>query len=129
MLSQKWEFGCAKASYKAKLTETIESEYKDDFNLSIKVHTDNGRDDVQPVPLAVYTINKKDELHKGIIFVAEILEGDIELNDKKHINYRFVKEEDIEKLEKEGLEFVPDAIDTMKKAFRVIKEIQNGKKT
>ena len=124
-LPGKWEFGCAKANYTSELVETIECDYKKDFNLTIKVLTDMDRLDKQPIPLAVYTINRNGELHKGIIFLAEIIDGDVILDEKKHQDYKFISEEDISGLAEN--ELVSDAIDTIKKSFKLIKEIKSGK--
>lgn len=123
-LPGKWEFGCVKANAVSDLAQTIENEYKEDFNIEIKLHMDSTREDAQPVPLAVYKIEKNNELHKGIIFIAKIIGGDLQLNDKKHQIYKFIREEDINSLK--ANECVLDAIDTLKKAFIKIKEIQNG---
>lgn len=117
-LPGKWEFGCAKANYTMDLVEIIQNEYKEDFGIDIKLVLDENRSDKQPIPLAVYTINRKEELHKGIIFIADIVGGEIDLKEsKKHTDYKFVREKDLITMEKEGMEFVPDALDTMKKAF------------
>ena len=123
----KWEFGCAKANYSSELVETIESEYKKDFNIQIKIYTDTNREDEQPMPLAVYTINKEERLHKGIIFLADIIGGEIQLNERKHQEYKFISESEYDKLRKEDL--VSDAIDTMDKAFKLRRKIKNESET
>lgn len=117
----KWEFGCAKANYEECLSDTIVKEYKRDFNVDISLCTDNNRKDEQPIPIAVYTINKNSEMHKGVIFIANIISEDINLNSKKHVNYRFVGKEEIDSLNED--DYVPDAIDTMKKAFKLYEEV------
>ena len=120
-LPLKWEFGCAKANYEECLTDTIVEEYKRDFNVDISLCTDNSRKDEQPIPIAVYTINKNSEMHKGVIFIADIVSGNINLNNKKHIKYRFVGKEELESLNED--DYVPDAIDTMRKAFKLYEEV------
>lgn len=117
----KWEFGCAKANYSEPIVDTIIKEYKNDFNLDILLYTDNDRNDVQPVPIAVYTINKKSEMHKGIIFIAKLQSDQITLNGSKHIQYRFISKDELTSIN--AVDFVPDAIDTMRKAFDLYEEV------
>lgn len=116
----KWEFGCAKANYSEHIYDTVKREYKDDFNIDIELFTDKNREDSQPLPIAVYTMNKKSELHKGIIFIANMHYDEIKLDSEKHEEYRFIREEDLSSLDKD--EYVPDALDTMEKAFRLYRE-------
>lgn len=126
-LPGKWEFGCAKANYTVDLVEIIQNEYKQDFGIEIKLMLDENRIDKQPVPLAVYTIKRNEEIHKGIIFIADIIGGEVDLTEsKKHEKYRFVKESEISDLEKENIEFVPDALDTMRKAFDLRRKIKES---
>lgn len=123
LLPGKWEFGCAKASANAELSRTIEEEYARDFAIKICLDMDRTRKDVQPRPLAVYQIEKNNELHKGIIFLAKIVSGDVVLNTKKHFAYRMISEEEIELFKDE--ECVSDFKQTLRMAFEMIKE---GKK-
>ena len=60
-------------------------------------------------------------MHKGVIFIADIVSGNINLNNKKHIKYRFVGKEELESLNED--DYVPDAIDTMRKAFKLYEEV------
>lgn len=117
----KWEFGCAKANYSEELVDTIKQEYKRDFNVDISLCTDDNRNDKQPIPIAVYTINKNSETHKGIIFIAKLQSDEVILNSNKHIKYRFVSKEELLSINEE--DFVPDAMDTMKKAFDFYEEV------
>jgi hypothetical protein len=122
-----WEFGCAKASSDKGIEEIIKEEYKRDFGIDIEVYIDKDRTkDQQPVPLAIYTIKKKNEMHKGIIFAAKIIgNAEVKLNKKKHSDYRFISLDELEngKIETENL--VPDAIDTLHKVFNIIMERKN----
>lgn len=119
LLPGKWEFGCAKASSNAELSRTIEEEYARDFAIHICLEMDGTRKDVQPKPLAVYQIEKDNELHKGIIFLARIVSGEVALNKKKHSNYRMISESEIEEFKDE--ECVSDFKQTLKMAFEIIK--------
>jgi len=121
LLPGKWEFGCAKANSQTELAKTIEEEYAMDFGIEIKLEVDETRIDVQPVPIAVYKIEKHDELHKGIIFLARIVsDNEIRLNVKKHCEYRLINELEIDLFRDE--ECVSDFKNTLKKAFKMIKE-------
>ena len=122
-----WEFGCAKASSDKGIEEVIKEEYKRDFGIDIKIYVDKDRTkDQQPVPLAIYTIKKRNEMHKGIIFAAKIIGNtEVKLNDKKHSEFRFISSYDLENGKIEAEDLVPDAIDTLHKVFKIIKEKKN----
>lgn len=116
-----WEFGCAKANPQQDIIASIQDEYQRDFGLDIRLVLDSGRKEKLPTPIAIYQIQKGESLHKGIIFIAEIVQDtDIHLNPQKHSKYRYIKEEEIEKFSDKT---VPDFIDTLKKGFQYI----NGK--
>ncbi|WP_442560768.1 hypothetical protein [Catonella sp.] len=126
-----WEFGCAKASYDKSISEILKEEYKSDFGIDIEVQLDeNRKEDKQPIPLAVYTIKKNNEIHKGIIFIAKIVGNtEVRLDEKKHSEYIFISAEDLKNNDKvNAQDFVPDALDTMYKAFKIIKEKGNENK-
>ena len=120
----KWEFGCAKASSDKGIEEIIKEEYKRDFGIDIKIYVDKDRtEDKQPVPLAIYTIKKKNEMQKGIIFVAKIIGNtEVKLNDKKHSDFRFISFDDLKNGKIEAEDLVPDAKDTLLKVFKFIEE-------
>lgn len=120
-LANKWEFGCAKASLVREIKESIVSEYKEDFGIDIEVLTDNNRRDQQPVPLAVYSMEKNGDQHKGVIFLAKIIGGEITINKIKHQKYRLIKESEVETINED--EYVNDAKDSLKKAFKMINDI------
>lgn len=120
-LPGKWEFGCAKANLRTEIGATICREYKQDFGIDIEIVMDQNRADSQPIPLAVYSIEKNQELHKGIIFLAKIIGGNLTLNRYKHQDYKYITESELPTLNK--LEYVNDALDTMQKAFKLINEL------
>ena len=122
-----WEFGCAKANCKESLVETIVNDYKADFGIDIELYMDEtGTYDRQPIPIAVYTIEKKPELHKGIIFVAKIKNEKPTLDFMKHDKFMFDSEADLDKEEfYSDKTFVPDAPATMHKVFEYIKSTKN----
>lgn len=121
-LANKWEFGCAKASLFREIKESIVSEYKEDFGIDISVLIDNDRKDSQPIPLAVYTMEKNGDQHKGVIFLAKIEGGEIRINTNKHQRYKFIKESDIDTLCED--DYVNDAKDTLIKAFARINDME-----
>ncbi len=121
ILESKWEFGCAKANPKMELVESIIEEYEKDFGIVIQPLMDTTRSDAQPIPLAVYKIEKQNELHKGVIFLAKIVSGTVTLNPKKHCEFHMICEEDIDAYEDDDC--VPDMKATLKIAFEKIKEI------
>ena len=73
----------------------------------------------------VRVIEKNGELHKGLIFLAKIAGGAIRLNAKKHKEYRYINELELDGLIEE--ECVSDMKDTLRKAFLMIKENGDGK--
>lgn len=117
----KWEFGCAKANYSEQLVDTVMQQYKRDFNLDITLYTDSHRNDEQLVPIAIYTIDKKIEMHKGIIFIALMKTNDVIIKSGKYVDYKFVSRKDLVTINED--DYVPDALDTMKKAFDLYEEV------
>ena len=97
------------------------------MDIDIEVYIDKDRTkDRQPIPLAIYTIKKKNEMHKGIIFAAKIIgNAEVKLNNKKHSDYRFISLDDLENGKIETEDLVPDAIDTLHKVFNIIMERKN----
>lgn len=120
----KWEFGCAKASMDLDISESIENEYKEDFNLDIKIIKDETREDNEPIPLAVYQIQKDNGLHKGIIFLAttEVDEESYSFyKSKKHSQIKWIKESEIDNFTEDA---VKDFRKTLVMAFEKIKELE-----
>lgn len=120
-----WEFGCAKASLTHELTESIKLEYKQDFNLEVKPVTDASRKDAQPMPIAIYQVEKKNGLHKGVICLAKII-GNYEINEfrptAKHDAVRWITEDQIENFSEKS---IPDFKQTLQQAFNMIKKFKN----
>ena len=116
-MPNKWEFGCAKANYSEELVETLKKEYKKDFNIDIDLNIDESRENKQPVPLAIFTVEKNSEKHKGIIFMAKFNSKDVIKPDtNKYITYKLVKEDELETLDEK--DFVPDSFNTIYKALK-----------
>lgn len=118
-----WEFGCAKANYKDRIIDTIKNEYKEDFNIDIDPVCYENRDEKQPIPIAVYEIEKDSDIHKGVIFIAECKndESMSRMNDK-HDEIRWITEKEIENFKDE--ECVSDFKNTINIAFKKIKEMR-----
>ena len=65
-------------------------------------------------------------MHKGIIFAAKIIGNtEVKLNDKKHSDFRFISLGDLENGKIAAEDLVPDAIDTLHKVSKIIKEKKN----
>ena len=77
------------------------------------------------MPVAMYKIEKEEELHKGVIVLAKILQGKVVIDKGKHSEYRMITEDEVESLDKE--ECVPDLKNTLKLAFSRYKEWGNIK--
>lgn len=71
--TDKWEFGCAHANVDKNLIDSIEDDYKRDFGIDIEVIKKTNRRDDEPIPIALYQIIKSEQLQKGVIVVAKIL--------------------------------------------------------
>ena len=69
------DFGCVRASSGKTMSTILTEEYEKYFGVKIRLIMDPARTDRQPVPLAVYELDRKDNFKKGIIFMAEIAEG------------------------------------------------------
>ncbi len=121
-----WEFGCAKANYKDHIIDTIKNEYKEDFNIDIEPICYEDRDEKQPIPIAVYEIEKDSDIHKGVIFIAECKTDEpiVHMNDK-HDEVRWITEEEIENFKDE--ECVLDFKNTINIAFKKIKEMRENR--
>ncbi len=122
-----WEFGCAKASINKDFATQIKEEYKQDFNIDIEPIMDETREMKEPIPIALYHIERNEgKQDKGIIVLAEIV-GDYNIESfketEKHSELKWVIENEI--LPMEALESaVPDFKRTLEEAF---KRIQNLK--
>lgn len=117
-----WEFGCAKGTLEKSLAEQIEEEYKNDFEIKIKIQCNKEREDKQPIPLAIYEIDSEQGKDKGIITLAEIVE-DYKVENfrrtKKHSEVRWIQEDKIEEFDEPA---VADFKNTLKLVFNKIKE-------
>ena len=69
----RWEFGCAKASGKEPLVQSIQEHYQKAFGAEIELVMNSSRQELQPLPIAVYELQKAaDNILKGMIFVARV---------------------------------------------------------
>lgn len=114
-----WEFGCAKASVDKNLCDSVKQDYKNDFGIDIEIVCDNGREDKEPKPIALYQIEKVDKIQKGVIVAAKVI-NNVEKVDEiinargKHEKYMWISEEEIEKFNEPAIN---DFKDTLKKVF------------
>lgn len=130
-LNELWEFGCARASIERKLCDSIQEDYQRDFGLELELVCDKDRDDIEPVPIALYQVDKSNKrknamkLQKGVIVVGKIKGGkegldEIIQNSKKHEAYKWISEAEVEGFT-EGA--ISDFKDTLKKVFTKWNEI------
>lgn len=114
-----WEFGCAKANIEKSLCESIIEDYKNDFGLDIEVICDGNREDTEPVPIALYQIDKVEKLQKGVIVIAKIKGNTDKLQEtiqfrKKHEKYQWISEEEIDGFNESAIH---DFKDTLRRVF------------
>ena len=129
-LGGKWEFGCAKAVLDKSIVEKIKEEYKQDFDIQIEPILDNSREMKEPIPLALYHINRDNEdskMDKGIITLAEIV-GDYDIRSFKatikHEKVQWITESDLKSVEKDLEYMIPDFKRTLMQSFEKIKELK-----
>ncbi|UZP03335.1 hypothetical protein JW813_16745 [Clostridium botulinum] len=116
-----WEFGCIKSTKNNTIKECLENFYKDEFNITIELIMEKDRTDCQPIPLSIYSVNKHEGIHKGIIFLAKVLDmTHMNFNDfKKHCEIRWINENDVQTFNEDT---VPDFKNSLNKAFKYIKD-------
>lgn len=119
----KWEFGCSKASMEVGICESIVNDYKEDFDLDIEVVVDSKREDREPIPLAIYQIQKDNGLHKGIILLAVVDVDEINYffnPSKKHTQIKWIEESEISGFSEDC---VSDFKITLEMAFEKVREL------
>lgn len=116
-----WEFGCAKASLHLNLSDSIISEYKDDFGITVQPILNYDRHDKEPDPIAMYEVEKQNGLHKGVIVLAKIVEPfnvDTFVPSHKHQKLMWIEEKGIDTFSEKC---VPDFKETLRFVFDKIK--------
>lgn len=97
---EKWEFGCAKLSSDKTLAKSMEDYYKETYGLEIELIIDKNRQEKQPIPIAVYELEDQNNIKKGVIFVAKVVNS-INVQDfraeKSHDSIEWIGQEDISK--------------------------------
>lgn len=114
-----WEFGCAKASIEFDLVDSLEQEYFEDFGIRIKLVCDKTRNDTEPIPIALYQLNKVDKKQKGVITVAKIIDGQDRIEEyirehDKHSDIYWISQEEVEDFNEAAVE---DFKNTLKTVF------------
>ncbi len=97
----RWEFGCAKANGTTSLKTTVIDYYKNNFGIDIELCLDNARQDKQPIPIAVYELENSYMVKKGIIFIAKILNKNIEQTfrpNNSHTEIKLVSQEELNQI-------------------------------
>ena len=113
-----WEFGCARASTDTSLEESIKKDYENDLGIKIDIVKSLNRENEEPVPLALYEIEKTDKLQKGVIVVAKIINSDhldekVKMSDK-HSEYKWIGQDDVDGFNEKS---VSDLNQTMEEVF------------
>ena len=118
-----WEFGCAKGTLETSLAEQIEGEYRKDFGIEIRVQCNKEREDIQPIPLAMYEVESVQGKDKGIITMAEIIEkyNTTNFSGNKHSMVRWIEEKEIEQFSEPA---VADFKNTLRLVFEKLKEME-----
>lgn len=114
---EKWEFGCAKLSSEKRIVNSITEYYRETFGLEIELVVDENRSDNQPIPIAVYELKNQENIKKGIIFVAKVINkiGSEDFRaEKSHDCIKWISEKDIYQYKDDS---VSDFEDTLKKVF------------
>ena len=120
-----WEFGCAKANTEKNPYDSIKEDYKNDFGIDIAIICNNERIDIEPMPIALYQINKWDKFQKGVIVAAKIVENKDKIDEAirkkgKHEKYRWISEQEVETFDEPAIN---DFKNTLKKVFSMWDEI------
>lgn len=127
-----WEFGCAKAVIDKTIAQRLKEEYKEDFGIDIEPVLDENRTLQEPIPLAIYYVNRSDQDNnnhkkdKGIITLAKITSDYNPANfqpTKKHEQVCWVSETDLTNIESLFEKRVPDFEQTLRAAFKTIKTL------
>lgn len=128
-LGGKWEFGCAKANIDKSIEQKIKEEYAQDFNIKIEPILDEKRSMKEPLPIALYSVShspRSEKKDKGIITLARII-GDYNPNTfhatNKHSEVRWINETDLDNIEVNFANAVPDFKQTLIAAFDKIKSL------
>lgn len=132
-----WEFGCAKAVIDKSIAQKIKEEYRQDFGIEVEPVLDEARDIKEPVPLALYQAvhdpqnSEPEKQDKGIITLARIVQ-EFDLKNfeptRKHEKVAWITETDLPDIEKRFEKRVPDFEQSLKEAFKKIKELSKEKK-
>lgn len=112
---QKWEFGCAKAESGVKLVDSIKEYYLEKFGLEIELVVNRERNEVQPLPIAIYEIDAQGKNKKGVIFVAAVKQKGECRSVPSHECAEWIKENELGTIKKEDA--VEDFHNTLRTVF------------
>ncbi|MDL2302177.1 hypothetical protein LJC58_07475 [Lachnospiraceae bacterium OttesenSCG-928-D06] len=120
-----WEFGCAKANIEQNLSDSIIEEYKNDFGIDIEIICDQEREDKEPIPIALYQIDKVEKLQKGVIVIGKIMGGLDKIAETvkekgKHEEYKLIARDEIDAFDELAIH---DFKDTLRKVFNLWNEV------
>ena len=123
-LKNLWEFGCTRATTDLTLTQSLVTFYKDSFGLDIEpILLDKDRKDIEPMPLAIYNIQKDDDNHKGFITIAKIVD-DYDINkfksNNKYSEVKWISKKDINLFNDNDT--IPDFKSSLNLAFKYLED-------
>lgn len=120
ILPGKWEFGCAKPNGEENIIETLKREYKEDFNINIKIlcHKEN------PVPISSYEVKSADgkSINKGVVFVGFVDDylRKVKLTDK-HSDFITIKPENLLDFPLDPKECIPEFYYSIERAYNILR--------
>lgn len=112
----KWEFGCAHASSTETIEVAIVEHYFNTYGVKIDLIKDSTRQEKQPIPIAVYELDKGNCIDKGIIFVGKLVDEKEFRSNTGYTERRWIKEDEIDNIKEE--EAVCDFHNTLKTIFK-----------
>lgn len=125
----RWEFGCCKSSSNKTLQNIAVEEYKNQYGIDIKIILDDSREDQQPVPVALYSLENEYKIKKGLIFWAEII-NDSKVSfskDCRYDEYKLISKEDMDDFENKHIGcLITDFSATLNRVFEMNKKRKNN---
>lgn len=111
----KWEFGCAHATSDRSIENAVIDHYKSIYGVEIELIKDTGRAEKQPVPIAIYELEKKNSIDKGIILLAKLKDEQVFRPNEGHTERKWITEEEAKNID--DADAVNDFHQTIKAVF------------
>jgi len=113
-LPNTWEFGCSQLRLHQDFISAINKDYISDFGIKLKLLKD------EPIATYIMEKSKDNRVVPGLIFLCRIEENEnaINLDDKKHSEYKFINQENYKDIH--GNEAVPDFHKRIEDAYKFL---------